>query len=182
MIDNIIRFPLILAAVFVAGLGDVDAAPSSTNIGATNRILLIAPSSMPIAAGKATLTIGELHRTGGVYTGEYKIKLFPYIFKNEKGRLEIIVSDESMAAINEGKVAAIIGTATTSGKNGKSRHIDATATPTDVDHGTLKLWFMAGDRKMTFNPSYHFSESLIVNAAGIKAETNFASSFSHGRQ
>jgi hypothetical protein len=179
MKNNIIRFPLILLAVFVAGLGDTDAAPGSTNFGATNRILLIAPSSMPIASGKATLTIGALHRTGEVYSGDYKIKVSPYFFNNETGRLAIVVSDESLAGINEGKVAAIIGTATTSGKNGRSRHIDATAAPVDINHGTLKLWFKAGDRTMIFNPTYHFSESLIANAAGLKAETNFASSFSH---
>jgi hypothetical protein len=55
-----------------------------------------------------------------------------------------------------GEAAAIIGTATTSGKAGKRRHIDATATPVDTAHGTLKLWFMAGDRQMIFEPAYHF--------------------------
>ena len=32
---------------------------------------------MPVAAGKATLTIGPLQRTNGVYTGDYKLKVFP---------------------------------------------------------------------------------------------------------
>src|SRR5580658_7480908 len=130
---------------------------ASTKSAPNNRILLIDPSSMPIAAGKATLIIGALQRTNGVYSGDYKIKVAPYFFKSEKGRLAIIVSDQSLAAINKGKVAAIIGTSTTSGKDGKTRHIDATATPANIDHGKLKLWFMAGDRKMVFEPAYHFA-------------------------
>jgi hypothetical protein len=117
---------------------------------------MIDPSSMPVAGGKATLTIGALQRVDGVYSGDYTIAVSPYFFKNEKGRLAIVVSDQSLASINQGKVAAIVGTATTTGKGGKSRHIDATATPADINRGMLKLWFMAGNRKMTFEPAYHF--------------------------
>jgi len=112
---------------------------------------------MPIAGGKAILTIGALQRADGVYSGNYKINVSPYFFKNEKGKLAIVVSDESLAQINQGKVAAIIGTATTSGKGGASRHMDATATPATIDRGMLKVWFTAGDRKMIFEPAYHFS-------------------------
>jgi len=118
---------------------------------------MIDPSSMPVAAGKATLIIGALQRTNGVYMGDYKIKVVPYFLKNEKGRLAIVVSDESLAAVNQGKVAAITGTATTSGKGGRTRPITATATPVDPDHGTLKLWFTAGTRQMIFEPAYHFA-------------------------
>lgn len=117
---------------------------------------MIDPSSMPVAGGKATLTIGALQRVDGVYPGDYTIKVLPYFYKNEKGRLSIIVSDESLTTLNQGKVAAIIGTATTNGKGGKSRHIDATATPTNANRGMLKLWFMSGKRKMIFDPAYHF--------------------------
>ena len=86
----------------------------------------------------------------------------PYFWKNEKGRLAIVVSDETLAKINQGKAATIIGTATTSGKGGMSRHIDATATPANIDRGTLKLWFASGDRIMIFEPAYHLSEKGTV--------------------
>ena len=130
----------VLLALLAAGWGGTRAAPASTNFALSSRILMIDSSSMPIAAGKATLTIGALRRADGVYSGDYRIKVFPYFFKNEKGRLAIVVSDESLAEINQGKVVAITGTATTSGKGGQSRHIEATATPADINHGTLKLW------------------------------------------
>src|ERR1035438_6386185 len=133
----------VLLTLLRAGWSAVFAAPGSTNSAAENRILLIDPSSMPVAAGTATLIIGALQRVNGVYTGDYKIKVFPYFLKNEKGRLAIVVSDKSLAAV-------------TSGKGGKSRPIEATATPVDNNRGKLKLWFTAGDRKMIFEPAYHF--------------------------
>jgi len=157
-----------LLALLVIVWGETYAAPSPTNSAAITRILMIDTSSMPIGAGKVTLTIGNLQRADGVYSGEYRIKVSPYFFKNEKGRLAIAVSDASLATINHGKVAAVKGIATTSGKNGRKRHIDATATPINVNHGTLKLWFMAGGTKMMFEPAYHFAES---GAAADMAKT-----------
>jgi hypothetical protein len=166
------RIPILLALLAIAW-GDTHPAPASTNSPAASRILMIDPSSMPVAAGQATLTIGPLLRADGVYTGNYKINVSPYFFKNEKGRLAIVVSDESLAGIAQGKAAAIIGTATTGGQGGKSRHIDATATPADLNRGTLKLWFTAGDRKMIFEPAYHFAGE--GTAAAVKTtETNTA--------
>ncbi|HEY5043324.1 MAG TPA: hypothetical protein VIK53_15135 [Verrucomicrobiae bacterium] len=146
------------AAANPAATNQASTNQAAANPAATSRILLIGPSSMPVAAGKVTLTIGPLKRANGVYTGDYKIKVFPYFYKNEQGRLAIVVSDKSLTGINQGKATAIIGTATTSGKGGSSRHIDATATPSDINHGTIKLTFTtAGNRKMIFGPAYHFA-------------------------
>jgi hypothetical protein len=147
----------------------IPAAPASTNSASTNLTLMIDPSSMPVDAGKATLTIGALRRVGGVYTGDYKVTVFPYFLKNEKGTLAIVVPDEALAKINQGKVVAITGTATTSGKSGSTRSVEAMATPADINHGNLKLWFMAGDRKMIFEPAYHFAgkDSTAVLAQAV---------------
>lgn len=143
--------------------------PAFTNSVPSDRILVIDPSSMPVTAGKATLIIGALHRVDGVYKGDYRIKVFPYFLKNEKGTLAIIVSDDSLAGINQGRVVPIVGTATSSGRNGPSRHIDATATPVDLNHGMLKLWFMAGDMKMIFEPAYHFADRETISKVTQKA-------------
>jgi hypothetical protein len=147
------------------------AAAASTNFAPASRILMIDPSSMSVGGGKATLIIGALHRADGVYSGDYQIKVFPYVFENEKGRLAIVVSDESLAGISQGKVVAIIGTATTSGKGGRSRHVDATATPVDINRGTLNLWFMAENRKMIFKPAYHLSEKGAPAVLALTPET-----------
>jgi len=159
----------ILLALLVAGWCDAHATPVSTDSAAAGRVLMIDSSSMPVAAGRATLIIGALQRTNGIYTGDYRIKVFPYFTKNEKGRLAIVISDESLAEASQGKVVSITGTATTT-KTGKSRPITATATPVNRDHGTLKLWFTAGTRQMTFEPAYHFARKpmVLAQAAGIK--------------
>jgi hypothetical protein len=163
-----------LLALLAAVGGLAQAAPVAASSAATYRILLIDPSSMPVAAGKATLIIGALQRANGVFTGDYQIKIFPYFLKNEKGRLAIIVSDKSLADVSQGKVAAITGTATTSGTGGKCRTIAATATPTDTHRGKLKLWFTAGDRKMTFEPAYHFVGKETASVPAPPATTKLA--------
>jgi len=165
----------VLLAFFAGGSCIVSAAPGLTNAAPANRVLIISPSSMPIAGGTATLTIGKLRRVDGVYWGGYKIKVIPYFLKNETGKLAIVVSDESLAQVNRGKVVAIVGTATTSGAGGLSRHIDATATPADIDHGKLKLWFAAGDREMVFEPAYQFSAKETTAIPGRKIKTEIAS-------
>lgn len=163
---------ILLLALVATGWSAAFAASASTNSAGENRILLIDPSSMPMTAAKATLIIGPLQRTNGVYAGAYKLKVFPYFFKNENGRLAIVVSDASLAKAAQGKVVAITGTATTSGKGGKCRPITALATPVNLDHGTLKLWFMAGTRKMIFTPAYHFADDgvalVVAQAVEIK--------------
>ena len=147
----------VLLALLAAGWSTAQAAPAATNSAPASRILMIDPSSMPVDAGKATLIIGALQRTNGVYSGDYKLKVFPWFLKNEKGTLAIAVSDESLAEAGQGRVVTITGTATTSGKGGKCRPIAAIATPVNMDRGTLKLWFTAGNRKMIFTPAYHFA-------------------------
>ena len=148
----------VVLALLAAGWSAAHAAPASTNAAAGNRVLMIDSSSMPVAAGKATLIIGPLQRTNGIYTGDYKLKVFPWFFKNQTGTLAIVVSDASLAEAGQGRVVAITGTATTSGKGGQSRPIAAIATPVNMDHGTLKLWFTtAANRKMIFEPAYHFT-------------------------
>ena len=144
---------ILLLAVFATTWAAADAAPALTN-----RVLIIDPSSTPVAAGRATLTIGALQRTGDIYGGSYQMKVSPYFLKSEKGRLAIVVSDKSIAQVTNGLTAEITGTATSSGKGGKTRRIDAIATPADTQRGALTLWFIAGDRKMVFDTSYRFIE------------------------
>ena len=163
---------IVLLALLAPLWASTMAALPSTNSATANRVLIIDPSSMPVAAGKATLTIGTLQRADGIYTGGYRINVSPYFYKNEKGKLNIVVSDESLAKLSRGKAAAITGSATTSGKGGVTRHIDATATPANNDRGTLKLWFMSGERKMIFEPAYHFAE---IQTPAMLAQTNMNS-------
>jgi hypothetical protein len=142
----------LLLALLAVGWSPPLGAPVSAN-----RVLLVDPSSMRVFAGKATLTIGPLQRTNGVYTGEYKYAVFPWVLNNEKGTLAILISDESLAEVNQGKVVTVTGTATANGQRPPGRPIVAIARPIDKDHGTFKLTFKAGRWKMIFTPAYHFA-------------------------
>jgi len=110
-----------LLALLAVGWGISLAASASTNSPATNRVLLIDRSSMSVEAGKATLTIGPLERTNGVYAGDYKLTVFPWFLNNENGKLAIFVSDETLAEANRGRVVTVTGTATA--KGGQCRQI-----------------------------------------------------------
>jgi hypothetical protein len=155
----------LLLVLLAVGWNPAFGAPGSTNSVAANRVFLIDPSSTRVFTGKATLTIGPLERTNGVYAGEYKYTVFPWVQHNEKGTLAILVSDESLAEFNQGKVVTVTGTATASSKGRPRRSIVVIITPVDKDHGRLKLSFLAGKRKMIFTPTYHFAG----NATGLPA-------------
>jgi hypothetical protein len=139
-----------------------------TNSNSSAGVLVVDTSSMSIAGGKATLTIGPLQRVRGGYSGEYRVSVFPYVFKNEKGKLAITASDEDVVKLEQGKSISITGTATTIGKTGKTRRIDAIATPADGTRGKLKLWFVSEDRKMIFEPSYRFADAKTVKGPTAK--------------
>jgi hypothetical protein len=147
-----------MLAFLPALFANLHAAPISTNATSSSRSILIERSSTGVAGGTATLSIGQLDRNADLFTGGYEMKVSPYFFKSEKGKLAIVVPDESLAQIHNGMTTAITGTATTNGKGGKIRHIDAIATPLDRDRGALKLWFTSGEKKVIFNTSYHFTE------------------------
>lgn len=121
-----------------------------------DRGLSLDVSSMPLTMATATLTVGPLTRTNGFYVGDFKVKVFPYFFKSDWGRLAIEVPDAVLATMNQGKTVAISGSSTSS-KNGIVRHITISAMPQDGNHGTVRLWFMADDHKMIFTTAYKFT-------------------------
>jgi hypothetical protein len=141
-----------------------DAAQAAlTTANSASRVLILENSTMPLPTARATLIIGPLTRTNGIYAGDFKVKVFPYFFKSDRGRLAIKVPDKTLAEMNQGKAVAVTGTATST-KNGIVRHIEITATPKDRDHGTVSLWFMVGNQKMIFNPAYQFTNNVVTTA------------------
>src|SRR5688572_18351061 len=64
--------------------------------------IVIEPSSASLTGGNATLTTTALNRKAGSFVGDYQLKVTPYFFKSEKGKLSIHVSDEMLRKlINE---------------------------------------------------------------------------------
>ena len=156
--SNLLRASVCLSA-FLASTSAPRASTNELASGTVDRNLRIAPSTTAVAGGKATLTIGLLQRTNGIYRGTYKMTVNPYFFKNENGQLAINVSNQNLADAAAGKTVAVTGTAQESGRGGVTRRIDAVATPAaEGDHGSLKLWFLVDQRKMVFETTYHFAD------------------------
>lgn len=144
----------VLMAFFVLPWAGFTAPVAATE---SNIILIIGRSSAPVAGGgKATLSIDPLKGTDDIFRADYEVKVSPYFFKSETGRLAIPISNEALAGATKSAPVELTGTATTKGE-AKSRRIDITAIPTDNERGSLKISFMAGDRKVVFNTTYRIA-------------------------
>jgi hypothetical protein len=114
-----------------------------------------------VAGAKATLTVSSLRRIKDIFEGEFDMKVAPYFFKNDKGKLAIVVPDEALAKVRAGSSGPvdITGTATTkAGKSSLVRQINAQATPVDAQHGLLKVWLTVDERELVFQTKYWFVE------------------------
>ena len=134
------------------------AAPLLAEIARANTCRLIIDRSFTRVSGaKATLTIDPLVRNGESFQGDYQMKVTPFFFKSETGKLEIFVSNESLAKATNGIPVDITGTALTHGEEVK-RKVNARATPRGKDSGELKVWFKVDERDMVFQTTYRLLE------------------------
>lgn len=148
--------PLLLALWIVSTGGEVTAGEiqPSTNVFSRNLQLFIEPSVTSVASGTARLNVGLLSLKSNAFLGDYEVKVVPYFFQNEKGKLSIEAPAVSLAKLTNQIAVEFVGRATST--DGTSKRIDGTITPADARKGTVSLWFMAGKRKMIFNTSYSF--------------------------
>src|SRR5688572_32227642 len=63
--------------------------------------LVIDRSFTRVSGAKATLTIDPLIRNGESFQGDYQMKVTPFFFKSETGKLEIFVSKIGRASCRE---------------------------------------------------------------------------------
>lgn len=120
--------------------------------GITSR-LIVAPSSSSLAGGTAKLVVGVLSREDSAYTGLYRIKVFPYFFKSESGKLLIKVSETSLRRMIEGDATSFAGRAITDG-TGETRRVTAQVLPAASDHGALTFTVATENGPLVFNTSY----------------------------
>ena len=104
---------------------------------------------------KARLIVSSLSREGSAYVGDYQIKVVPYFFKNEKGKLSISISDAALNDLCEKRAVECSGKAVTSVTN-KTRPIKASAVPATVDGGALKITVLTDNGLLVFDTSYQF--------------------------
>jgi hypothetical protein len=115
----------------------------------------IETSSTSIYIGRVTLYLTPLIRQNGVYSAEYKAKVFPYFFFNEHGSFRIEVSDDDLARVARGETVEFKGHAESSSH--EERKITGRASPDDAAHGKIKVRIFATEKiQLIFNTTYRF--------------------------
>ena len=127
--------------------------------------LCIDPSCASLAGGTANLTVKPLTRQGVTYVGDYQLKVSPYFFKSEKGRISILFTDDSLHLIAQGKPVKFAGTATTNG-SGKTRPINGTATPSANDRGSVKFAITTVNGALIFTSPYRAGDKIAPKSRG----------------
>ena len=135
----------------VGAQGSIAPSPASGR-----RRLFIDPSSTSVKLGKANLTITPLAPRANTYVGDYQLKVAPYFFKSEKGRLLLEAPQNSYRRLAQGMAVAFTGVATNQ-KNGKTKVVTGKITPSTNDRGQVIFSVATDNGKMVFNTSYHFA-------------------------
>ena len=130
-----------------------DSTVETSSVG--KRKLVIGPSSTSVALGKASLIVSPLTHRDGSYVGDYQLKVKPYFFKSEKGRLVLAASDDAVGKLQAGTAMNFTGQAVTH-KDGRTHTVLGRATPSSRDHGSVTFSIVTDDAKIVFNTSYHF--------------------------
>src|SRR6185436_17610107 len=100
----------------------------NTNSFSATQVLLIDQTSIPVSAGgKATLSISPLRPSSNTYAGDYHMKVSPYFFKSEHGKLSMSIPDECFAKVAKGLRMELGGRATS--REVKTGYTPAGATP-----------------------------------------------------
>src|SRR4051812_9332528 len=119
--------------------------------------LSVEPSSASLAGGKAQLILSALVRKPGAYVGDYELKVTPYFFKSEKGKLSLGVSDQALQQLAKKCPAEFAGNATTAG-SGTTRLTRVKAIPSSEDRGILNISVATEHGPMVFSAPYRFDE------------------------
>ena len=151
------RTRLVILLVLMISLAHARAqtSPTATATSRPARKLYVQPSSGSLAGGKARLVVTSLTREGLAYVGDYQIKVVPYFFKNEKGKLSITISDSALTDLSEKRPVECSGKAVTNVTN-KTRPIKASAIPATADGGALKITVLTDNGPLVFDTSYQF--------------------------
>jgi hypothetical protein len=84
-----------------------------------------------------TLTVAPFLRQGETFEAAYSAKIFPYFFYDEKGKLRITVSDETLRQLAAGNPFDFTGVAVRD--DGRERPVDGHVTPIDPGTGRIRV-------------------------------------------
>jgi hypothetical protein len=132
--------------------------PAWTSAGGPPPTVKIETSKTSIYVGNVTLSTTPLRWEDGVYSADYRAKVFPYFFSNEKGHLTISFSAADVARLDRGEVVYFKGEAQNT--DHEKRRIEGRAVPADAKHGKIKVRvFVTPKIELIFNSLYQFEEA-----------------------
>lgn len=119
-----------------------------------SRRMYIDPSSTTVSSSKVNLIVTPLTHKGGVYRGNYQIKVVPYFFKNENGTLILEASDIAVHKLLKGNAINFTGSATAIKHPPKP--IVGKAVPSTDGRGSVRFSVATKHGPMVFDTFYHF--------------------------
>ena len=121
-----------------------------------NLRMFVDPSSTSLALGKASLTVSPLTYQKQTYAGDYQLKVVPFFYNIQSGKLTLAAPDDSVRRHAEGLAVEFTGEAVNQ-KDGKTKAIKGKITPITKDRGTVVFSIATDNGELVFNTSYHFA-------------------------
>lgn len=121
-----------------------------------NRRMFVDPSSTSLAPGKASLVVSPLIYQKQTYAGDYQLKVVPFFYKSQSGKLSLAAPDDSVRRLATGLAVEFTGEAVNR-KDGKIKVVKGKITPLTEDRGTVAFSIATENGELVFNTSYHFA-------------------------
>ena len=141
---------LLFLGAFVARAEDVPSSRYST--------VEIDKAKTSIYVGSVTMTMPPFTRgKDGVFASTYTAKVFPFFMYNDKGKILIEVSDESLRKLENGETIQFTGRGLSD--KGEEYHVEGRAVPANSTSGKIKVKVAVSKKiELIFNTSYRFPE------------------------
>jgi hypothetical protein len=147
---------LVLLSIAAVQAGPQTAALPTANSKPTNLRMFVDPSSTSLALGRASLTVSPLTYQKQTYAGDYQLKVVPFLYKSQAGKLSLAAPDDSVHRLAEGLAVEFSGKAVNQ-KDDKTKVVKGKITPISKDRGTVAFSIATENGELVFNTSYHFA-------------------------
>lgn len=147
---------VLVSALFLLFVGDSRSLRAEDVVELGNPLecqLVIEPSSTKVSVAKANLVVGALEHEDASYLGRYEIKVSPFSFKNDNGKLVLDAPSASVLRLAKGEEMEFIGKAT-SDLDGKIKGIKGKASPEAKNRGSVKFIVNSEDGDLVFHSTY----------------------------
>jgi len=150
---------LLLTAALSAGEpAPAPVPPQPTGAAGLYSAVTVEPGSTSAYLAKISLAMPPLARSSGAYTSDYAVKVFPFFFFNEHGRISIEFSDDQLQRLKRGETVAFKGRGISSGGGERRVEGHAVADAAGADHGRIKVRIRYSKNiELVFNTAYRFT-------------------------